>query len=278
MQNSSSEKSDPPDPTSAIELPLPVRGADLFKHTASPHVLNFLADNPEVNVSIRQLSNVTPVTERATREAVDALETNDLVETFHEGNARRVHVNRTRLHKPDDPIEATPQVQFRTPIRVAKRYLEDEFDDLLGIVLFGSAARGDADRQSDIDLWILVGGDLLEARHRANKLATELEELRIPPTVALEDASGAEFASNWPAIQERLESETAAHDRRGSRRSSDQRQTAPQRYSFEFVVETPQSILEQSTRVDPERLFGEGVTLHSTETLERVIEEVLDRE
>lgn len=278
MQNSSSDEGDRSDATSAIELPLPVRGADLFKHTASTHVLNFLADNPEINVSIRQLSNVTPVTERATREAVDALETNDLVETFHEGTARRVQVNRTRLHKPDDPIEAIPQVQFRTPIRVAKRYLEDEFDDLLGIVLFGSASRGDADRQSDIDLWILVEGDLLEARHRANKLATELEELHIPSTVALEEVSGAEFASNWPAIRERLESDTTDHEQRRTRRSNDRRQTVPQRYSFEFVVETPQSILEQSTRVDPERLFGEGITLHFTETLERVIEEVIKGE
>lgn len=265
MQSSSSEGGGRSGVTSSIELPLPIRGAELFKHTASPYVLNFLADNPEVNVSIRQLTRVTPVTERATGEAVDALEANDLVETVHEGNARRVHIKRTRLHRPDDPVQNVPQVPFRTPVRVAKHYVEDELDGVLGIVLFGSTARGEADRRSDIDLWILVGGDLMEQRHKANKLARDLEGLQIPPTVALDEARGTDFASNWPAIRDRLEDD-------------DQNWASAERHSFEFVVETPESILEQSTRVDPEKLFGEGITLHSTKTLARVVEEVLRSE
>jgi hypothetical protein len=42
-------------------LPLPVRGSQLFKHGAAPHILNFLSDNPDIDVSIRQLSRVVPV-------------------------------------------------------------------------------------------------------------------------------------------------------------------------------------------------------------------------
>ena len=65
----------------AIGFPLPVQEGSLFKHGATPHILNFLSDNPEINLSIRQLARFTPVSERATREAVDALAANGLVET-----------------------------------------------------------------------------------------------------------------------------------------------------------------------------------------------------
>ncbi|PGF14890.1 hypothetical protein CP556_01300 [Natrinema sp. CBA1119] len=246
----------------AIGLALPVRDPGLFKHSAGPHVLNFLSDNPDIDVSVRQLATVTPVSERATRDAVDALEANDLVETFHEGNARRVHINRTRLDRPNDPIRSVPQTRFQTPVRVAQQYIDDELDRVEGIVLFGSVARGEADRQSDIDLWILVDGDHLQRRHEANKLANRLADLRIPPTVAAADATAADFDSNWGEIKTRLEAE-------------DQQWASAERYSFEMVVETPQSIIGQSDRVDAEKLFGEGITLRSTETLERVKLEVL---
>jgi hypothetical protein len=83
MQNSSStdqEREGAGSPAgSSIGLALPIRDSDLFKHSASTHVLNFLSDNPDINVSIRQLSTVTPLSERATREAVNVLEANDIV-------------------------------------------------------------------------------------------------------------------------------------------------------------------------------------------------------
>lgn len=249
----------------SIGLELPIRDPDLFKHGASQHVLNFLADNPDVDVSIRQLSTVTPMSERATREAIDALEANGLVETFHEGNARRVHVNRARLDRPEDPIRSIPQTHFQTPVRVARRYVEDELDDVMGIVLFGSVARGDADRQSDVDLWVLVAGDHMQQQHEANKLAKHLDGLRIPPTIAMADATRVDFEGNWDEIRRRLEDD-------------DQDWASAERYSFEIVVETPESILNQSDRVDAEKLFGKGITLLSTETLERVKLEVLGDE
>jgi predicted nucleotidyltransferase len=248
-----------------LGLPLPIRDSDLFKHSASQHVLNFLGDNPEINVSIRQLATVTPNSERATREAVNVLEANGLIETFHEGNARRVHINKAYLHKSDDPISSIPQTQFQTPVRVVRRYLETELDDVKGIVLFGSVARGDADRQSDIDLWVLVASDHMQQRHEANKLAKQLERLQIPPTIAVADAMDADFESNWKNIREMLE--------------NDERDWASaERHSFEIIVETPQSIISQAERVDAETIFGEGITLTSTETLERVKLEVLGDE
>lgn len=248
-----------------IGLALPIRDSKLFKHSASQHVLNFLSDNPEINVSIRQLARVTPMSERATREAVDTLEANGLLKTFHEGNARRVHINNARLDKPNDSILGVPQTHFQTPVRVARHYIEEELDDVRGLVLFGSVARGDADRQSDIDLWVLVGGDHMQQRHDANKLANQLQELQIPPTVAVADATSVDFESNWTTIRETLEND-------------EQDWASAERHSFEIIVETPQSILNQSDRVDAEKLFGEGITLLSTETLKRVKQEVLSDE
>lgn len=250
---------------SSVELALPIRDTNLFKHTASPHILNFLFDNPDIHLSIRQLAKVTPRSERAALEAVNVLESNDLVETFREGNARRVQINRDRLHKPDDPVRSIPQSEFHTPVRIARQYLEDELEDIRGIILFGSTARGEADRQSDIDLWVLVAGDHMKQRHTANKLVKHLEELRIPSTIGMTDPKNVDFESNWEEIKEDLENEN-----QGLRPA--------ERHSFEIIVETPQSILNQSERVDGEKLFGEGITLFSSETLEKVKLEVLTDE
>ena len=258
----SSKKAHEPSTGSAIGLPLPIRGSSLFKHGASPHILNFLADNPDINVSIRQLSTVTPQSERATRDAVTALEANELIETFHRGSARRVHINRARLDKPDDPVRSIPQTEFQTPVRVAQHYIQDELDAVRGIILFGSVARGTADRQSDIDLWVLVEGDRMEHRHAANKLTQQLARLQIPPSVAVVDAMDTDFELGWGQIRETLESES-------------QEWGAAERHAFEIVVETPQSILNQQDRVDAEQLFGEGITLQSTELLDRVKQELL---
>lgn len=46
--------------------------------------------------------------------------------------------------------------------------------------MFGSVARGKADRQSDIDIWILVddNDELLQARRTATDIAVDLDEKR----------------------------------------------------------------------------------------------------
>ena len=266
-QNSNPDRRDDATEVSgaSIGFPLPVQGSQLFKHGAAPHVLNFLGDNPDIDVSIRQLARVVPMSERATREAVDALETNDLLGTYHRGNARRVHINRNRLDKPSDPVHNIPQTEFQTPVRVACRYIEEELDGVRGIILFGSVAHGTADRRSDIDLWVLVADDHLQQRHDANTLAGELETLRIPPTIALADAREVDFEANWETIRTQLEAD-------------DQKWASAQRHSFEIIVETPGSILAQSDRVEPDQLFGQGITLRSSELLDRVKREVIGGE
>ena len=52
-----------------------------------------------------------------------------------------------------------------------------KLDTVQGVLVFGSVARGEADRQSDIDLWILVEGTR-SAQHQANEIARELGQER----------------------------------------------------------------------------------------------------
>jgi len=196
---------------------------------------------------------------------VDALAANGLVAVRHQGNARYVQINRERLSNPEDPVERIPQVPYRTPVRVITQYVTDELEDVLGIVLFGSVAHGEADRQSDIDIWILVDDDLLEQRNEANRLARDIEGLQIPSKIALKKARHADFDAQWSEIRARLEAD-------------DTEWASAQRHSVEFIIETPTSFRQQSARADPQKLFGEGITLVSSETLDEVKREVLQDE
>lgn len=45
-----------------------------------------------------------------------------------------------------------------------------------------------------------------------------------------------------------------------------------------LIVETPESILSQSDRVEADQLFGQGITLLSSELLERIKMEILSDE
>lgn len=57
--------------------------------------------------------------------------------------------------------------------------LVEQLGDVLGIVVYGSVARGEADRQSDVDLWVLVRDNRSRNQQRATELASDLAETRI---------------------------------------------------------------------------------------------------
>jgi len=65
---------------------------------------------------------------------------------------------------------------FTTTVRAAVDELRNELDEVLGIVLYGSVARGKADRRSDIDLWVLVEDDRMEKQRTANRVRQDLED------------------------------------------------------------------------------------------------------
>lgn len=255
-------RGDGPPRGTTIELPLPLGDARLFRHGASEDVLTFLAHNPDVQLSVRMLADAVGHSEKATRTAVDALAESGLVRTERAENKRLVGIARDRLHRPDDPIFSIRQTPYQLPVRLALETIRDELDDVLGVVLFGSVARGEADRRSDIDLWVLAGGDRPDQLHRANEIASELEAVRIPPTVSVMRRLVDDPETDAVALLQEATLEDDADPASG------------QRYSFEILVETPESALQKTEEISGE-IFREGIALHGSETLERIKREIL---
>jgi len=155
-----------------VGLPIPTPDPDLFRHTATDDLLQLLLDNPYEQFTIRKLSRLTDNAAQSVKRAVDVLEANGLVVVEAEGNRRLVGINRTRVTEPDDPVLRIPQPEFHRPVRAALDQIREELDEVRGVLVFGSVARGQADRRSDIDLWVLAG-DRAD-QHRANELAKAL--------------------------------------------------------------------------------------------------------
>jgi predicted nucleotidyltransferase len=85
-----------------------------------------------------------------------------------------VQINRERINKPADPVLRIPQAAFQPPVRAAIDELLDELESVIGIQVYGSVARGEADRRSDIDLWVLVQENRSRNQRRANDVANTL--------------------------------------------------------------------------------------------------------
>lgn len=164
------------DGSTRIALDLPTQASGLFGSQAAHDVLTFLARYHTDEFSITELEDIVGYSQPAVSKAVDVLVANDLIAERREGNTRSVRINRDRLSRPDDPILQIPQSEFQPPVRAAVEDLRDRLDTVLGIVLYGSVARGEADRRSDIDLWVLVGEDRMANQRTANRVRQDLED------------------------------------------------------------------------------------------------------
>ncbi|MDZ7746842.1 MAG: nucleotidyltransferase domain-containing protein [Halobacteriales archaeon] len=122
------------------------------------------------------MSRATDHPHRSVSSAVDDLEALGFAKIEHTGRKKLVRINRNRLSKPADPIIQIPQDEFHAPVRELVERLTDTVDDIHGIVLFGSVVRGDADRRSDIDCFVLVDGTQATAQQTAHELTSELNE------------------------------------------------------------------------------------------------------
>lgn len=161
-----------------LTLPLPIPNERLFRYAATSDVLELLANNPHTRFSIRDIRRATDHSPSSVTDTVDLLAETDLVGVTRDGNKKLVRINRERLSKPDDPILRIPQVEFHDPIRVLVDQLQDQLDSVAGILIFGSVARGEADRASDIDCFVLVTDEKATAQRRAHELARDLETRR----------------------------------------------------------------------------------------------------
>lgn len=161
---------------SQLLLDIPTKNTDLFRSQTVHDILSFLSRYHTEEFSISELADAVEYSTPSVSKAVDVLTANDLVVDQRDGNTRNVYINPDRLSRPDDPVLQIPQVEFQTPVRVAVKQLRDELDTVIGIVLYGSVARGEADRRSDIDLWVLVDEDRMANQRTANRVRQHLED------------------------------------------------------------------------------------------------------
>lgn len=151
----------------------------IFKSRAEDDVLRTLVELPEEEFTVPELADTTDASLATVRRAVKHLETLDVIAVRKTPQRNYVSVRQDRLDKPD-PILRIEQSEFQKPIRsfVEKTLTTlsetDDVDEVVGIVLFGSVARGEADRQSDIDLLIIVDGKKTVARRLVSDVAAEL--------------------------------------------------------------------------------------------------------
>ncbi len=161
----------------SIELEYPFPDERVFRYQAMQDVLDILIDQPYTAYSVSELATLTEANQGTISKAVGLLAELDAVETTQDGRAQKVQINRERLTKPE-PVLAIPQAEFHQPIRAFLHRLKEEVEELVGVVLFGSVARGDADRASDIDLLVIVDGDKTEARRTVQSVVADLEDQR----------------------------------------------------------------------------------------------------
>jgi len=159
----------------SVSLQIPAPNANLFRHKATDDALLFLSRNSFDEYTINELASYTGHTAPSVRRSVEVLSENDLVIDKPEGNRRLIQINRERLSVPDDPYLQIPQTEFQEPIWAGVKGIEDAIEDVQAVILYGSVARGEADRRSDIDLWVLVSEDRPEKQRAVNEVRKKLE-------------------------------------------------------------------------------------------------------
>ncbi|RLM63299.1 DNA polymerase subunit beta [Halorubrum sp. Atlit-26R] len=130
-----------------------------------------------------ELVDATGVTHSTAWRAVNLLDSIGAIRIRETPQRNHIAIDPDRLQK-DDPVLAIPQSEFHTPIRAFVARVQatltnaDDVDALLGIVIFGSVARGEADRQSDIDCFVVVDGDRTTARRQITDVVADLQSER----------------------------------------------------------------------------------------------------
>lgn len=161
----------------------PAVDESVFRIGAADEVLDLLVDAHETEFTIPELVDATGASRSTVWRAVDLLDALGVLRVRETPQRNYISVDPDRLEKAD-PLLAIPQSEFRAPVRAfvdrVREAVHDstDVDDLLGVVVFGSVARGEADRRSDIDLFVLVDGDRTAARRAVTDVVASLSEER----------------------------------------------------------------------------------------------------
>lgn len=164
------------DEKAGVFVALPLPDDQVFRYQAADDVLELLYRNPHREFSITELREITGHGGKSVDEAVGILWNLGLVHRERDGRRTLIRIDQESIRKPDDPILEIPQAEFRDPVREFLRQAErKQGENLVGVVLFGSVARGRADRTSDVDVQVIVREDLVAARRQLQSVRGDLE-------------------------------------------------------------------------------------------------------
>lgn len=155
----------------------------IFRVGVADDIIQLLADAHETEFTIPELVDATGATRSTVWRAVELLDDVSAVRIRKTPQRNYVSINPERLKK-DDPILGIRQSEFHAPVRAFVDRVTsaisdaEDVDEVVGIVVFGSVARGEADRQSDIDLFLVVDGNRTSARRIVTNIVADLREQR----------------------------------------------------------------------------------------------------
>lgn len=165
------------DEESGVFLSLPLPNQQVFRYQAADDILELLYRNPHREFTVTQLRETTGHGGKSVDNAIKILESLELIQQRREGRQSLIQINQARIRKPDDPLLEIPQQGFRKPVReFLEEARERQGENLVAVILFGSVARGEADRASDIDIQVIVEEDLLESRRDLQDVRQGIEE------------------------------------------------------------------------------------------------------
>lgn len=159
-----------------VEIQLPLPDDQIFRYEAMDDILEITARNPTEEFSNSELQELTGFGGPSVSKSLSLLEALGLVVRRDSGRKTLYRIEEARLREADDPFLEIPQAEFRKPLRAFVERVTDEVP-VAGIVCFGSVARGEADRVSDIDVFVLVADDdeLVTARRTVSDVKRDLE-------------------------------------------------------------------------------------------------------
>lgn len=165
--------------TSKVLFEFPFPEERIFRYQAMQDILHHLVNNPFEAFTQQKLASITGADVSSISRSVDLLDQLGVI-AISDQHPARITIDEEHLQRPE-PVFMISQSEFRQPVHAYLDELDtriqesDKIDDLVGIVLFGSVARGTADRRSDIDLFIIVDGELTYGRRLCTSLARDLE-------------------------------------------------------------------------------------------------------
>ncbi|GAA0236977.1 nucleotidyltransferase domain-containing protein [Haladaptatus pallidirubidus] len=151
----------------------------IFRLGAADDILRVLIDAHDTEFTLKELGRETDYSRSTVWRALELLTKLGIIQIRETTQRKYVSIDTEHIQK-SEPILTIEQPEYHQPVRTYVQRIQDalgdtdEVQDIIGVLVFGSVARGEADRKSDIDLFVLVEGDRTVARRIVTEVAAEL--------------------------------------------------------------------------------------------------------